>query len=110
MISSLSFEQDNKIEDQPVADLLMHLNTMLDAAVARSRTPSGQNPLQQLILVISDGKFHEKVSTFVSRFAYMLITAYCFSTKVHFMGAGKFEALYQERSKQKENDCICTPR
>ncbi|CAM0956904.1 unnamed protein product [Alopecurus aequalis] len=60
MISNLSFEQDNKIEDQPVADLLMHLNTMLDAAVARSRTPSGQNPLQQLILVISDGKFHEK--------------------------------------------------
>ncbi|KQJ96949.1 midasin [Brachypodium distachyon] len=60
MISSLSFEQDNKIEDQPVADLLMHLNTMLDTAVARSRTPSGQNPLQQLILVISDGKFHEK--------------------------------------------------
>ncbi|VAH03975.1 unnamed protein product [Triticum turgidum subsp. durum] len=60
MISSLSFEQDNKIEDQPVADLLMHLNIMLDAAVARSRTPSGQNPLQQLILVISDGKFHEK--------------------------------------------------
>ena len=66
MISSLSFEQDNKIEDQPVADLLMHLNTMLDAAVARSRTPSGQNPLQQLILVISDGKFHEKVSSSVS--------------------------------------------
>ncbi|XP_071685110.1 midasin isoform X2 [Lolium perenne] len=60
MISSLSFDQDNKIDDQPVADLLMHLNTMLDAAVARSRTPSGQNPLQQLILVISDGKFHEK--------------------------------------------------
>uniref|UniRef100_A0ACD5ZCK1 Uncharacterized protein n=1 Tax=Avena sativa TaxID=4498 RepID=A0ACD5ZCK1_AVESA len=60
MISSLSFEQDNKIEDQPVADLLRHLNTMLDDAVARSRTPSGQNPLQQLILVISDGKFHEK--------------------------------------------------
>jgi midasin len=60
MISSLSFEQDNKIEDEPVADLLMHLNKMLDDAVARSRTPSGQNPLQQLVLVISDGKFHEK--------------------------------------------------
>ncbi|KAJ1295332.1 hypothetical protein BS78_01G216000 [Paspalum vaginatum] len=60
MISSLSFEQDNKIEDQPVSDLLMHLNTMLDTAVARARTPSGQNPLQQLILIISDGKFHEK--------------------------------------------------
>lgn len=66
MISSLSFEQDNKIEDQPVADLLMHLNTMLDTAVARSRTPSGQNPLQQLVLIISDGKFHEKVPIFVS--------------------------------------------
>jgi midasin len=61
MISSLSFEQDNKIEDQPVADLLMHLNTMMDTAVVRARTPSGQNPLQQLILIISDGKFHEKV-------------------------------------------------
>ncbi|RCV42665.1 hypothetical protein SETIT_9G233700v2 [Setaria italica] len=60
MISSLSFEQDNKIEDQPVSDLLTHLNTMLDTAVARARTPSGQNPLQQLILIISDGKFHEK--------------------------------------------------
>uniref|UniRef100_A0A0D3HEC5 Midasin n=1 Tax=Oryza barthii TaxID=65489 RepID=A0A0D3HEC5_9ORYZ len=60
MISSLSFEQDNKLEDEPVADLLMHLNTMLDTAVARSRTPSGQNPLQQLVLIISDGKFHEK--------------------------------------------------
>ncbi|TVU30479.1 hypothetical protein EJB05_22106, partial [Eragrostis curvula] len=60
MISSLSFEQDNKIEDQPVADLLTHLNAMLDTAVTRARTPSGQNPLQQLILIISDGKFHEK--------------------------------------------------
>ncbi|PVH31778.1 hypothetical protein PAHAL_9G230700 [Panicum hallii] len=60
MISSLSFEQDNKIEDQPVSDLLTHLNTMLDTAVAKARTPSGQNPLQQLILIISDGKFHEK--------------------------------------------------
>uniref|UniRef100_A0A0D9XKA7 Midasin n=1 Tax=Leersia perrieri TaxID=77586 RepID=A0A0D9XKA7_9ORYZ len=60
MISSLSFEQDNKLEDEPVADLLMHLNTMLDTAVARSRTPSGNNPLQQFVLIISDGKFHEK--------------------------------------------------
>ncbi|CAN6310923.1 unnamed protein product [Urochloa humidicola] len=60
MISTLSFEQDNKIEDQPVSDLLTHLNTMLDTAVARARTPSGQNPLEQLILIISDGKFHEK--------------------------------------------------
>ncbi|KAL6842329.1 hypothetical protein ACP4OV_027756 [Aristida adscensionis] len=60
IISSLSFEQDNKIEDQPVSDLLMHVNKMLDTAVARARTPSGQNPLQQLILIISDGKFHEK--------------------------------------------------
>ncbi|AQK86708.1 ribosome export associated1 [Zea mays] len=60
VISSLSFEQDNKIEDEPVSDLLTHLNVMLDTAVARARTPSGQNPLQQLILIISDGKFHEK--------------------------------------------------
>lgn len=69
MISSLSFEQDNNIEDEPVADLLTHLNTMLDTAVARARTPSGQNPLQQLVLIISDGKFHEKVYLFLINFA-----------------------------------------
>lgn len=63
MISSLTFKQENTIVDEPVVDLLKHLNKMLDVAVARARLPSGQNPLQQLVLIIADGRFHEKVNT-----------------------------------------------
>ncbi|XP_056176640.1 midasin isoform X2 [Syzygium oleosum] len=62
MISSLTFKQENTIVDEPVVDLLKHLNKMLDVAVARARLPSGQNPLQQLVLIIADGRFHEKES------------------------------------------------
>ncbi|XP_048139451.1 midasin [Rhodamnia argentea] len=62
MISSLTFKQENTIVDEPVVDLLKHLNKMLDVAVSRARLPSGQNPLQQLVLIIADGRFHEKES------------------------------------------------
>lgn len=61
MMSGLTFEQENTIADEPVLDLLMFLNNMLDTAVAKARLPSGQNPLQQLVLIIGDGRFHEKV-------------------------------------------------
>lgn len=61
MISSLTFKQENTIADEPVVDLLKYLNNKLDAAVERARLPSGQNPLQQLVLIIADGRFHEKV-------------------------------------------------
>lgn len=109
MISSLSFEQDNKIEDQPVSDLLTHLNTMLDTAVARARTPSGQNPLQQLILIISDGKFHEKVIIFLVHFFPVApIPAYPLGSEVSSL-AGKLEAPCQRCSKPKEDGCICPP-
>ncbi|XVF27015.1 hypothetical protein REPUB_Repub14bG0070000 [Reevesia pubescens] len=60
MISSLTFKQENTITDEPVVDLLMFLNKKLDAAVANARLPSGQNPLQQLVLIIGDGRLHEK--------------------------------------------------
>ncbi|XP_017978548.1 PREDICTED: midasin [Theobroma cacao] len=60
MISSLTFKQDNTIRDEPVVDLLMFLNKKLDAAVANARLPSGQNPLQQLVLIIGDGRLYEK--------------------------------------------------
>lgn len=64
MISSFTFKQENTIADEPVVDLLKYLNTKLDAAVARARLPSGQNPLEQLVLIIADGRFHEKVFIF----------------------------------------------
>ncbi|KAL4625562.1 hypothetical protein ACB092_05G035400 [Castanea dentata] len=60
MISSLTFKQENTIADEPVVDLLTYLNNMLDVTVAKARLPSGQNPLQQLVLIIADGRFHEK--------------------------------------------------
>ncbi|XVE88663.1 hypothetical protein DITRI_Ditri19aG0087500 [Diplodiscus trichospermus] len=60
MISSLTFKQENTITDEPVLDLLTFLNKKLDAAVANARLSSGQNPLQQLVLIIGDGRLHEK--------------------------------------------------
>lgn len=51
-----------------MAELLKYLNNMLEQAVANARLPSGQNPLQQLVLIIADGRFHdnkEKVKRFM---------------------------------------------
>lgn len=62
MISSLTFKQENTIADEPVVDLLKFLNSKLDTAVTNARLPSGQNPLQQLVLIIGDGRLHEKES------------------------------------------------
>lgn len=64
MISSFTFEQENTIADEPVVDLLKYLHNKLDAAVVKARLPSGQNPLQQLVLIIADGRLHEKVCCF----------------------------------------------
>ncbi|XP_042404787.1 midasin-like [Zingiber officinale] len=60
IMSNLSFKQDNAIVDEPLADLLKYLNNMLDNAVFRARMPSGQTPLNQLVLIIADGRIHEK--------------------------------------------------
>ncbi|KAF8388344.1 hypothetical protein HHK36_027010 [Tetracentron sinense] len=57
IISSLTFKQENTIADEPMVDLLKYLNNILDAAVANAR---GQNPLEQLVLIIADGRVHEK--------------------------------------------------
>lgn len=66
MISGFSFKQENTILDEPVVDLLKFVNNKLDTAVARSRLPSGRNPLQQLVLIIADGHLHEKVTSIFS--------------------------------------------
>ncbi|KAF7843546.1 midasin [Senna tora] len=60
MISHLTFKQENTIINEPVVDLLKFLTNKLDSAVVKARLPSGHNPLQQLVLIISDGQFHEK--------------------------------------------------
>lgn len=60
MISNLTFKQENTIANEPMADLLKYLNDMLDTAAMHARLPSGYNPLQQLVLIIADGRFNEK--------------------------------------------------
>lgn len=74
MISNLTFKQENTIADEPVVDLLKYLTNKLDTAVAKARLPSGHNPLQQLVLIIADGRFVEKVldKKFVSFFLFIL--------------------------------------
>ncbi|KAJ7552525.1 hypothetical protein O6H91_06G059100 [Diphasiastrum complanatum] len=62
MISQFSFKQDNTIADEPMVDLLHFLTRMLDDASRNATRPSGQNVLQQLVLIIADGRFHEKES------------------------------------------------
>ncbi|VVB16031.1 unnamed protein product [Arabis nemorensis] len=56
----LTFEQENQIEDEPVANLLRNMNVMLEKLASTSPQSYGSNPLQQLVLIIDDGKFHER--------------------------------------------------
>ncbi|CAA7023541.1 unnamed protein product [Microthlaspi erraticum] len=60
MISGLTFKQENLIEDEPVVNLLRNMNEMLENLASTRRQSSGSNPLQQLVLIIGDGKFHER--------------------------------------------------
>lgn len=66
IISRFSFQQDNTIADEPMVDLLRFLTEMLRNAAMKAVLPSGRNALQQLVLVIADGRFHEKVLTEVA--------------------------------------------
>ncbi|VFQ98584.1 unnamed protein product [Cuscuta campestris] len=59
MISSFTFKQGNSIAEEPMGDLVKYLNNMLDEAVLSARLPAGDSPLQQLVLIIADGRFHE---------------------------------------------------
>ncbi|CAN8238565.1 unnamed protein product [Cochlearia groenlandica] len=59
MISGLTFKEENLIVDEPVANLLTNMNEMLENLASTRRQSYGSNPLQQLVLIIGDGKFHE---------------------------------------------------
>ncbi|KAL3690583.1 hypothetical protein R1sor_016892 [Riccia sorocarpa] len=62
MVSRFSFNQDNTIADKPVVDLLHFLTRMLDLAARKATAPAENLHLQQLVLIIADGRFHEKES------------------------------------------------
>ena len=61
VVAQLGFDQDNTIADRPVADLLAFLDATLEDAALRA-APAGTDPasLRQLVLVLADGRFHEK--------------------------------------------------
>jgi len=53
--------QDNTIADRPMVELLAALQQMLGEARARAGTAGpGGGALQQLVLILADGRFHEK--------------------------------------------------
>ena len=58
MVSQLTFSQDNKIADRPIVELLRSLDVVLDNAAARHAATDAQ--LNQLVLILADGRFHEK--------------------------------------------------
>lgn len=114
MISSFTFKQDNTHADEPMVDLLKYLNSMLDAAMMQARLPSGYNPLQQLVLIISDGRFSERV---------LLISFFDFSskTKKHALQIGNHhpQKIYhkellsfptQDKLKRRVRDILSTKR
>jgi midasin len=58
LVSAFSFARDNTLADAPMAELLEYLDATLEAA--RERLRGGGEKLQQLCLVVADGRFHEK--------------------------------------------------
>eukprot|EP00850_Spirogloea_muscicola_P001040 SM000004S14910 [mRNA] locus=s4:133208:176671:- [translate_table: standard] len=62
VVSQFSFRQENTIVDEPGVDLLKFLGRLLETAALRASAASSRGTLQQLVLIIADGRFHEKES------------------------------------------------
>ena len=58
LVSKLSFAEDNTLADRPMVQLLETMAAHLN--VAREQIRGGGTKLQQLVLIIADGRFHEK--------------------------------------------------
>lgn len=65
LMGQLKFNEDNTIQDRPMVQLMTSLTHLLDVARHRSGAGGigvGTQDLHQLVLVIADGRFHEKES------------------------------------------------
>ncbi|KAK9809153.1 hypothetical protein WJX72_010301 [[Myrmecia] bisecta] len=65
VMAEMRFDQDNTIADRPMVELLTSLMAMLEAARHRSGAGgigAGTQDLHQLVLIVADGRFHEKES------------------------------------------------
>ena len=63
VLAQLQFDQDNTIADTPIMDLIVSLKHILAKARQSMSAGSMARPaLHQLVLIMSDGRFHEKES------------------------------------------------
>jgi midasin len=63
VMSRMRFDQDNTITDRPMGDVITSLDHLLDGARARAGTSAASaSSLHQLVLIVADGRFHEKES------------------------------------------------
>ena len=62
LLSGFTFQQDNKINDEPVLELLQYLHVVMKEAAQRTGGANDKNDLQQLVIILADGRFHEKES------------------------------------------------
>lgn len=63
VMSRMRFDQDNTIGDQPMVDVITSVDHILEGAAARASTAAAASSgadLHQLVLIIADGRFHEK--------------------------------------------------
>jgi midasin len=61
IMSALKFDQDNTITDRPMLQLVEAVQHLLELARHRvGAQGGGSNDLRQLLLVLGDGRFHEK--------------------------------------------------
>ena len=58
MLLQLRFDQDNMLTDRPMVDVITSLDHMLEGARARADASAGLGSasLQQLVLIIADGR------------------------------------------------------
>lgn len=54
--------QDNTIADSPMLELLTSMQHMLEQARVRTMGVGSQHDLHQLVIIVADGRFHEKES------------------------------------------------
>ena len=61
VMSKLKFDQDNTINDKPMVDVLTSIDQILEKeSRALSMGLSGRSSLQQLVILLADGRFHER--------------------------------------------------
>lgn len=54
--------QDNTIADSPMVELLTSMQHMLEQARVRTGGVGASQDLHQLVIIVADGRFHEKES------------------------------------------------